>query len=94
MKSIERLSIGLLTVSAAVLVFMMSTVTTEDFRLIAPFNSASITQMIERHLQDGRTDLSSQQIPSSVRLLYEEAGFYGIDYRLGLAIMLYPSRDG
>ena len=48
-------------------------------------------QMIERHLQDGRTDLSSEQLPSVARILYEKAIFYGIDYRLALAIMAVES---
>jgi soluble lytic murein transglycosylase len=47
--------------------------------------------MIERHLQDGRTDLSSEQIPSVAKLLYEEAISHGIDYRLALAIMAVES---
>jgi soluble lytic murein transglycosylase len=52
---------------------------------------ARIVQMIERHFQDGRTDLSSEQIPSVAKLLYEEANVHGIDYRLVLAIMAVES---
>jgi soluble lytic murein transglycosylase-like protein len=54
-------------------------------------NSAQTMRMIERHLQDGQTDLSSGQLPSVARTLYEKALFYGIDYRLALAIMAVES---
>jgi soluble lytic murein transglycosylase len=96
------MSVRRVSVSAIVLVFMMNAVLTEEVFDIAhansasitqmiEYHSASITQMIERHLQDGRTNLSSEQIPSLARLLYEEANFYGIDYRLVLAIMAVES---
>jgi soluble lytic murein transglycosylase len=48
-------------------------------------------QMIEEHLQVGQTDLSSEQIPSIARILYEESLYHGIDYRLVLAIMAVES---
>jgi soluble lytic murein transglycosylase len=60
-------------------------------RLIDQFDPASTVQKIERHLQDSRTNLSSKQIPSVARLLYEESNCYGIDYRLVLAIMAVES---
>jgi soluble lytic murein transglycosylase-like protein len=69
----------------------MSTLITEAFCDIGRFNPSKTLQMIERHLQDGQTDLSSEQIPSFARILYEEARFYGIDYRLALAIMAVES---
>jgi hypothetical protein len=88
----KTLSIGCLTLSVVVLVCMMSTVLTEGMHHIDYFAPESTTvQMIERHLQDNKTDLSCEQIPSVAKLLYEESGIYGIDYRLVLAIMAVES---
>ncbi|MBU2234418.1 MAG: lytic transglycosylase domain-containing protein [Proteobacteria bacterium] len=69
----------------------MSSVIMEALCDIGRFNPARTVQMIERHLQDGQTDLSSEQIPSVAKIIYEEARFYGIDYRLVLAIMAVES---
>ncbi len=91
MNSKKILSIGCLSALAVVLVFIMSSVIMEALCDIGRFNPARTVQMIERHLQDGQTDLSSEQIPSVARILYEEARFYGIDYRLVLAIMAVES---
>jgi len=79
MSSKKILSIGCLSVLAVVLVFIVSSVITEALSDIGRFNPARTVQMIERHLQDGQTDLSSEQIPSVARILYEEARFYRID---------------
>jgi soluble lytic murein transglycosylase len=76
---------------AVVLVFTMCTVITELSSGLDRYNPAITVQLIERHLQDGRTDLSSEQIPSVAKLLYEEASSHGIDYRLALAIMAVES---
>jgi len=91
MNSNKILSIGCLSVLAIVMVFIVSSVITEALFDIGRFNPARTVQMIERHLEDGQTDLSSEQIPSFARILYEEARFYGIDYRLVLAIMAVES---
>jgi soluble lytic murein transglycosylase len=91
MNSKKILSIGCLSALAVVLVFIMSSVIMEALCDIDRFNPARAVQMIERHLQDGQTDLSSEQIPSVARIIYEEARFYGIDYRLVLAIMAVES---
>lgn len=91
MNSKKILSIGCLSTLAVVLVFIMSSVITEALCDIGRFNPARTVQMIERHLQDGQTDLSSEQIPSVAKIIYEEARFYGIDYRLVLAIMAVES---
>ena len=91
MKNKKRLSIGYFSISAVVLVFIMSVGATEAFSGGGYFNTAQTMQMIERHLQDGQTDLSSGQLPSVARTLYEKARFYGIDYRLALAIMAVES---
>jgi len=91
MNSKKILSIGCLSALAVVLVFIMSSVITETLCDNGRFNPARTVQMIERHLQDGQTDLSSEQVPSVARILYEEARFYGIDYRLVLAIMAVES---
>ncbi len=87
----KSLSIKCTLASAAVLVFIMAGAVTETFCDSDSFNPGITVQMIERHLQDGRTDLSSRQLPSVARTLYEEARFYGIDYRLALAIMAVES---
>ena len=87
----KPLFIGCASALAVVLVFTMSTVITENSYDSDRYNPARTVQMIERHLQDGRTDLSSEQIPSVAKLLYEEASFRGIDYRLVLAIMAVES---
>ncbi len=91
MNSKKTLSIGCLSASAAVLVFIMIVAATETFCDSSRFNPAITMQMIEHHLQDGQTDLSSGQLPSVARTLYEKARFYGIDYRLALAIMAVES---
>jgi len=91
MNNKKTLSIRCLSASAAVLVFIMSIAVTEAFCDSSYFNPARTMQMIERHLQDGQTDLSSGQLPSVARTLYEKARFYGIDYRLALAIMAVES---
>jgi soluble lytic murein transglycosylase len=87
----KPLFVGCSSALAVVLVFTMSSVITENAYDSDCFEPARTVQMIERHLQDGRTDLSSEQIPSIAKLLYEEASFYGIDYRLVLAIMAVES---
>ena len=87
----NQLSIVCSSALAVVLVFPMSTAVTEDLCDSVHYNPARTVQLIERHLQDGRTDLSSEQIPSVAKLLYEEASFHGIDYRLVLAIMAVES---
>jgi soluble lytic murein transglycosylase len=76
---------------AVVLVLTMSAVITENPYDSDSYHPARTVQMIERYLQDGGTDLSSEQIPSVAKLLYEEANFHGIDYRLVLAIMAVES---
>jgi len=91
MKKKKFLSIGYLSVVAATLLLVMSTVMTEAFYDSGRFNPAQTIWMIERHLLTGRTDLSSDRIPSVARTLYEEARSYGIDYRLVLAIMAVES---
>jgi soluble lytic murein transglycosylase len=123
MNSNNALSIGCLSALAVVMVFIMSIAMTEPRYDIDRFNPARTVKMIEghlqdgrmdlsseqissiarmlypartihmieHHLQDGRTDLSSEQIPSIARMLYEESRFYGIDYRLVLAIMAVES---
>jgi soluble lytic murein transglycosylase-like protein len=91
MNNKKTLSIRCLSASATVLVFIMSIAVTEAFCDSGYFNPARTMQMIERHLQDGQTDLSSGQLPSVSRTLYEKALFYGIDYRLALAIMAVES---
>jgi soluble lytic murein transglycosylase-like protein len=91
MNSKKTLSIGCLSASAAVLVFIMTGAATETFCDNGRFNPATTMQLIERHLQDRQTDLSSGQLPSVARTLYEKALFYGIDYRLALAIMAVES---
>jgi soluble lytic murein transglycosylase-like protein len=91
MNSKKTLSIGCLSASAAVLVFIMTGAATETFCDSSRFNPAITMQLIERHLQDRQTDLSSGQLPSVARTLYEKALFYGIDYRLALAIMAVES---
>jgi soluble lytic murein transglycosylase len=87
----KPLFIGFSSALAVVLVFTMSSVITESSYDIDRSDPARTVQMIEHHLQDGRTDLSSLQIPSVAKLLYEEAGLHGIDYRLVLAIMAIES---
>ena len=91
MNNKKTLSIGCLSASAAVLVFIMGIAITDAFGDSGRLNPARTMRMIERHLQDGQTDLSSGQLPSVARTLYEKAIFYGIDYRLALAIMAVES---
>ena len=87
--------IGCTFVLAVVLVLTMSAGKTENatelFYDSDRSDPARIVQMIERHFQDGRTDLSSEQIPSVAKFLYEEANLHGIDYRLVLAIIAVES---
>ncbi len=87
--------IGCISALTVVLVLTMSAGITENATETSyesdRSDPARTVQMIERHLHDGRTDLSSEQIPSIAKLLYEEAGFHGIDYRLVLAIMAIES---
>jgi soluble lytic murein transglycosylase len=91
MNSNHALSIGCLSVLAVVMVSIMSIAMTEPRYNIDRFNPLETVQRIEDHLQDRGTDLSSKQIPSIARMLYEESRFYGIDYRLVLAIMAVES---
>jgi soluble lytic murein transglycosylase-like protein len=91
MKNNNALSIGCLSALAVFMVFVMSIVMTEPRYDIDRFNPVKTVQLIEDHLQDRGTDLSSEQIPSIARMLYEESRFYGIDYRLVLAIMAVES---
>jgi hypothetical protein len=72
----KPLFIGFSSALAVVLVFTMSSVITESSYDIDRSDPARTVQMIEHHLQDGRTDLSSLQIPSVAKLLYEEAGLW------------------
>ncbi|HOG15777.1 MAG: Membrane-bound lytic murein transglycosylase C precursor [Syntrophaceae bacterium PtaU1.Bin231] len=91
MKKRKFLSIASLSAIAAMVLLVVSTVMTEAFYDSARFSPVQTIQMIERHLQEGRTNLSSDQIPSVARTLFEEARSYGIDYRLVLAIMAVES---
>jgi soluble lytic murein transglycosylase len=84
--------IGCATALIFMFVLTMSDVNVENSNDSNRYHPARTIQMIERHLQDGRTDLSSKQIPSFAKLIYEEANFHGIDYRLILAIMAVESR--
>jgi soluble lytic murein transglycosylase-like protein len=91
MNNKKALAIGYLSLLAAVLVFILGITISDAFSDSGNPNSAQTMRMIERHLQDGQTDLSSGQLPSVARTLYEKALFYGIDYRLALAIMAVES---
>ncbi len=91
MNSKQTLSIGRFSASAAVLVFIMTGAATETFCDSGRYNPARTMRMIERHLQDGGTDLPSGQLSSVARTLYDKAIFYGIDYRLALAVMAVES---
>lgn len=91
MNNKRALAIGYLSLLAAVLVFILGITITDAFSESDNLNPAQTMRMIERHLQDGQTDLSSGQLPSVARTLYEKALFYGIDYRLALAIMAVES---
>ncbi len=93
MNNNKALAIGYLFLLAAVLVFIMGIAITDAGSDSGYLNPAPMQtmRMIERHLQDGQTDLSSGQLPSVARTLYEKALFYGIDYRLALAIMAVES---
>jgi soluble lytic murein transglycosylase-like protein len=73
------------------LVLTMSAVKAENPDDGDHHRQARTIQMIERHFQDRRTDLPSEQIPSVAKFLYEEASFHRIDYRLALAIMAVES---
>ncbi len=87
----RALPIGCMLAAAVVMVFIANVAMTKPLYDMHRFTSARTVQMIEDHLQDGRTDLSSKQIPSIARILYEESRFHGIDYRLVLAIMAVES---
>lgn len=91
MKRKYSLTIGWLSAAVIVAIFIMTAAVAESRYKIDRFTSARTMQMIEEHLQVGRTDLSSEQIPSIARILYEESRFHGIDYRLVLAIMAVES---
>jgi len=91
MNNKKALAIGYLSLLAAVLVFILGITITDAFSDSGNLDSWQTMRLIERHLQDGRTDLSSGQLPSVARTLYEKAIFYGIDYRLALAIMAVES---
>ena len=87
----HALTIGWLSAAAIVVIFIFTVAVAESRYEIDRFTSARTMQMIEEHLQIGRTDLSSEQIPSIARILYEESLYHGIDYRLVLAIMAVES---
>jgi soluble lytic murein transglycosylase len=91
MNRTNALPLGCLSVLAVTTAFIMGIAMTDARYDIGRFNPARTVQMIEHHLRDGRTDLSSKQIPSIAKILYEESRFYGIDYRLVLAIMAVES---
>ncbi len=91
MKRKYSLTIGWLSAAAIVAIFIMTGAVAESRYEVDRFTSARTMQMIEEHLQVGRTDLSSEQIPSIARILYEESLYHGIDYRLVLAIMAVES---
>lgn len=87
----HALTLGWLSAAAIVVIFILTVAVAESRYEIDRFTSARTMQMIEEHLQVGRTDLSSEQIPSIARILYEESLYHGIDYRLVLAIMAVES---
>jgi len=87
----KLISLGCLSAFAAVLVLVTGIVTKDFFLGFDRFNPAGTVEMIERHLQEGRTNLPADRVSSVARTLYEEARFYGIDYRLALAIMAVES---